>query len=221
MENFKVPGTIREAIYQYLKEAILSGDLKPDQRLQEKEISSRFKVSSTPVREAFLKLAAEGYLLINTRREVVVRTNTLADVRDLYEIVRILDLYAVKKYVHCFSEKEIRELKAMTESLARYHEKRNGHAYLQQNLKIRDKIWQACHNKVLYKMLVDLMEKISIYRMHSDFAPFSDPLVLEKSFSDHLNLLKGIENKDITLLEKVISSHWGEEFIDLSRIPST
>jgi DNA-binding GntR family transcriptional regulator len=199
----------------------LSGDLKPDQRLQEKEISSRFKVSSTPVREACLNLAAEGYLQINTRREVVVRANTLAEVRDLYEIVRILDLHAVKKYIHCFSEKEIRELKAMTERLAQFRKKRNSQAYLQQNLKIHDKIWQACHNKILYEMLVGLMEKISIYRMHSDFAPYSDPLVLEKSFSDHLNLLKGIENKDIALLEKVISSHWGEEFIDPSRLPST
>jgi len=49
---FGAPETISEAIYKYLKKAIIEGVLKPNQRIQEKEIAQLFGVSTTPAREA-------------------------------------------------------------------------------------------------------------------------------------------------------------------------
>jgi DNA-binding GntR family transcriptional regulator len=49
----ELPGTISQAIYEYLKKAIIRGEYGPGRRLQEKEFAAMFNVSSTPVREAF------------------------------------------------------------------------------------------------------------------------------------------------------------------------
>ncbi len=79
-KTLELPRTISETIYLHLKKAIVSGELRPGQRVQEKDIAALFKVSSTPVREAFFRLAAERYLAINARKEVLVQGASIEEV---------------------------------------------------------------------------------------------------------------------------------------------
>jgi DNA-binding GntR family transcriptional regulator len=209
----ELPATISQAIYDHLKKAIIRGELKPGQRIQEKEIAALFNVSSTPVREAFFRLAAEKFLMITARKEVLVQETSDAEVRELYEVVRALDGHAMKKVVGDLTEHELEKLRMMTSRLGEYYESGDHERYLEQNLKIHDRLWQACGNKYLYAALTQLMEKIAIYRKHSDFFPFADLEAMEKSYRDHLFIQKCLEGRDLDGLEKVIETHWGEEFI--------
>jgi DNA-binding GntR family transcriptional regulator len=212
MSAFKRPATISETIYQYLREAITNGKLKPGQRVQEKQFAGLFNVSSTPVREAFLKLAAEKYLVIDTHKEVRVRATTPEEVRELYEIVRVLDALALRNIIQTISDQDVAELKKMTERLGELYRENNTDDYLTLNLKIHDRIWRGCQNKSLYKTLVQLMEKISIYRRNAGFHAFANPAAFEKSYTDHCHIMDGLEKRDLPKLEKLISVHWGEEF---------
>jgi len=56
------------------------------------------------------------------------------------------------------------------------------------------------------------MEKIAIHRTSNEFSAFSASHALEKSYRDHLRLLKAIESRNIVELEKFAAAHWGEEF---------
>jgi len=208
--KIKLPSTISETIYQYLKKEIIEGRLKPKQRIIEREISKLFNVSSTPVREALYRLTAEKYLVFNARKEVFVQETTLTEVKELYEIVRILDKLALEKFFENLRDKDINELKAMTVKLGEYYKKNKINLYLKQNLRIHQKIWEKSKRKYLQETLAQIMEKISIFRKY--VSPFSEPLSIEKSYKDHLKLMKAIENRDIDSIQKIISSHWGEEF---------
>ncbi len=212
-KSIELPATISQAIYDHLKKAIVRGDLKPGQRVQEKEIAALFQVSSTPVREAFFRLAAEKFLVTTARREVLVQGTSDAQVRELYEVVRALDGHAMKKVVGDLTEHELEKLSLMTAKLGEYYEAGDHERYLEQNLKIHDRLWQACGNKYLYAALTQLMEKIAIYRKHCDFFPFSDLKAMEKSYKDHLFIQECLEGRNLNGLEKVIETHWGEEFI--------
>jgi len=210
--DFQVPATLSETIYQSLKKAVIDGDLKPGQRLQEKEIAALFSTSSTPVREAFFRLAAEKYLVISARKEVLVQDTTQEEVRELYEIVRVLDILALRKVLAALTDDDIRELRELTEELGRLHDAKDHQRYLEQNLRIHDRIWRVCGSSSLYETLSELMAKIAIYRRKTDFSPFSAPPALEKSYRDHLQIFRLIEARDIANLEKLIEAHWGEEF---------
>jgi DNA-binding GntR family transcriptional regulator len=209
----ELPATIGQAIYDHLKKAIIRGELKPGQRVQEKEVASLFHVSSTPVREAFFRLAAEKFLTITARKEVLVRGTSDAEVRELYEVVRALDGHAMKKVIGDLTDHDLEKLRLMMTKLGEYYGAEDHQRYLEQNLRIHDRLWQACGNKYLYAALQQLMEKIAIYRRHSDFVPFADPVAMKKSYRDHLLIQEALECRDLDGLEKVIETHWGEEFI--------
>ena len=176
---FQVPATLSENIYQALKKALIEGEIKPGQRLQEKEIAALFNTSSTPVREAFFRLAAEKYLVINARKEVLAQDTTLEQVRELYEIVRTLDILAARE--PCPDDRSRRPGDPGDDrALGRSYDADDHRSYLEQNLRIHDRIWRCCGSAALYETLRELMSKIGIYHRKTDFAPFADSPVPRK-----------------------------------------
>jgi DNA-binding GntR family transcriptional regulator len=79
--------SLREQVYDYLREALRRGDLKPGDPINLDEMCHELGVSRTPLREALLRLDWEGFVSVLPRRGVVVRPLTLAIVRYLYEII--------------------------------------------------------------------------------------------------------------------------------------
>jgi DNA-binding GntR family transcriptional regulator len=134
-------------------------------------------------------------------------------VRELYEVVRALDGHAMKKVIGDLTDHDLEKLRLMMTKLGEYYGAEDHQRYLEQNLRIHDRLWQACGNKYLYAALQQRMEKIAIYRRHSDFVPFADPVAMKKSYRDHLLIQEALECRDLDGLEKVIETHWGEEFI--------
>jgi DNA-binding GntR family transcriptional regulator len=212
-----LPKTISETIYEHLKSAIVRGDLKPGQRIQEKDVSSLFQVSATPVREAFFRLAAERFLAISARREVLVQGASMEEVWALYEVVGALDRHVLIKLAGAMTPARISELRKMTRKLGRFYADGDHQSYFDQNLKIHDWLWRSCENKALYETLSSLMEKIAIYRQHARFVPFADRKNLDKSYEEHVLILKAIENGDRDTLDAVIAVHWGKEFTGTCR----
>ena len=59
-----IPKTLSESVYNNLRIGIINNEFKAGQRIYEKEVAKSFGVSTTPVREAFLRLSAEGFITI-------------------------------------------------------------------------------------------------------------------------------------------------------------
>jgi DNA-binding GntR family transcriptional regulator len=64
--------SIQDAIYRDLRKNIINLGLEPGKNISEKEIALRYKVSRTPVREAFIHLAQEGLVRVIPQKETVV-----------------------------------------------------------------------------------------------------------------------------------------------------
>ncbi|WP_054312152.1 GntR family transcriptional regulator [Mesorhizobium sp. 1M-11] len=88
--------TLAEQAYQELRSRIVSGRLAGGQRLLPNELAADLGISPTPVKEACLRLEADGLLVNSARRGMVVRSLNQDDVEELYAARVLIEKGAVE-----------------------------------------------------------------------------------------------------------------------------
>jgi DNA-binding GntR family transcriptional regulator len=215
-KSYERPATLSESIYSHLKKAIIEGSLRPGQRLMEKEFAELFKASTTPVREAFRKLSAEKYIIINSRKDIRVASVDRKEITELFEVVRVLDVLATKKATATLSESDIGELRGMTSRLGDFYRQGRVYEYFIENMRIHDRLWRGCGNEYLYQCLASCADKyvfLSNHLFSLDKVSTERPSFFERSLQDHLDLMDALEKKDTLAVEKILLSHWGKGFL--------
>jgi DNA-binding GntR family transcriptional regulator len=105
----KRPETARQYVVGVLRAKILKGEHPAGARLRQEEVAAQLGVSTTPVREAFRDLLAEGLIGLDTHRGVVVRSLTLADVQELYELRIVLEPMLALRALRAMTPAHLRE----------------------------------------------------------------------------------------------------------------
>lgn len=101
---------LSDRVYEALKSAIVNGDLPPETRLVETDIATQMEVSPTPVREAFKKLSAEGFVTIIPWQGVRVRLIDDQDILETYQCREFLEALAVRLAADKVDEPTLRQL---------------------------------------------------------------------------------------------------------------
>lgn len=78
--------TTQANVMEYLRRAILSGELPPGTRLVQAELAELLQISVTPIREALWELHSQGLIDLDAFRGAVVHTPTLAELEDIFEV---------------------------------------------------------------------------------------------------------------------------------------
>ena len=86
--------TLREQLASALRQAVLSGKLKPGERLVESQLATMMQVSRGPVREAIFQLVEEGLLEQIPYRGTIVRTLDLKDLTEIYSFRILIETFA-------------------------------------------------------------------------------------------------------------------------------
>lgn len=87
---------LAERIFNALKQAIFSLELSPGEPLVERELSERFGVSKSPVRDALQRLAGEGLVTQTAYRGTVVRRIEAVEADEIYAMREVLEEWAVQ-----------------------------------------------------------------------------------------------------------------------------
>jgi DNA-binding GntR family transcriptional regulator len=106
-----------DAVYGWIKDAILSVEFKPGERLTQEMITERLQISRTPVREAFKRLEAEGLLTVKPYLGAVVVHLSLAKFLELYEIRELLETTAAFHAAENITEENIAELEKINSTM--------------------------------------------------------------------------------------------------------
>ena len=97
-------------IAEILRENIISGNLKPGQKINEYQLSQALNISRRPIREAFRTLVSEGLITLVPRKGVYVSKLSLKEVEEIYEIKSMMESFATRLAIPIVEEKEILEL---------------------------------------------------------------------------------------------------------------
>jgi DNA-binding GntR family transcriptional regulator len=82
---------LKDAVYDQILERIIDGTLPAGYVLREGELAARFGVSKTPLRDALVRLQADGLVSIPPYRSAVVVGYSRQDLREIYEVRELLE----------------------------------------------------------------------------------------------------------------------------------
>jgi DNA-binding GntR family transcriptional regulator len=102
-----------------IEEAIVSGELTPGSVLRQEQLSERFGVSRTPVREALRKLAALGLVSFEPNRGVRVRTLTHEDLREAFLVRAELEALITEEAARKITDEQLVELEECEKRFSR------------------------------------------------------------------------------------------------------
>ena len=94
-EKYQKPHSISDSITIFLREAILSGRMKPGQKINEMEIAGKLNVSRSPLREALRTVAREALVTISPYRGAIVAEISLRELKEIFEVREMIELFAV------------------------------------------------------------------------------------------------------------------------------
>jgi DNA-binding GntR family transcriptional regulator len=102
-----------------IEEAIVSGELTPGSVLRQEQLSERFGVSRTPVREALRRLAALGLVSFEPNRGVRVRTLSRDDLREAFLVRAELEALVTEEAARKMTPENLEELEECEKRFAR------------------------------------------------------------------------------------------------------
>lgn len=153
MTKIEPLGAIRERVLAGLRQEIISGTLRPGDRLVERELADRFGVSRVPVREAIRALVTEGFVHFETPRRALVRRLTRDDVRELFELREALEVYAAGLAAARATPEDLAETEKLLASAAAATEAGDAEAITDINSRLHDRIMAMAGNGLLTEAL--------------------------------------------------------------------
>ena len=199
--------TFKDNIYFYLKDAIIEQKIEPNRRLRERDIAKQFGISTTPVREAFLKLEGEGYLYIDAHRGVTVKPLSHSELIELYQVIKALDILAAGLASKNIDNRFLDELQKIFAKMKGLAEAQMIEEYLNLSVLFHNLIWNNAGNKKLYATLKELQNQVVRYR-EERLSFYSKPTILKKSISTNENVVQSFIIADRSKIEKAVRNHY-------------
>lgn len=186
-----------------LEEDILRGAIRPGQRLDERELSERYGVSRTPVREALQRLSASGLASARGRQGLQVSQFSVADLLDALSVVASMEALAASQAARRITQEQRAVLEAEHAACGAAIAAGDYDAFYDANIRFHDAIAAASHNRVLQDELRRLSVKTAPYRRAITFQPGRMP----QSQPEHAAVLAAILRNDATAAGERMAHH--------------
>ena len=155
---------LRDVVFNTIRKAILTGELKPGERLLEIHLANRLGVSRTPIREAIRKLELEGRVIMIPRRGAEVAQITEKSLREVLEVRRALDALCAELACDRITAEEEERLKQACDEFERATETKDATTIAAADVALHDIIVQATGNRRLIQLINNLSEQMYRYR---------------------------------------------------------
>jgi DNA-binding GntR family transcriptional regulator len=178
--------------------------LSPGQRLIESELMTELDVGRSTIREAFLKLEAEGFVELRHQRGAIVRRMTRRDMVELFQVrERLEGLAAARCAANVDRDDNRARLKEMRDLWKQQSVRRDSVEHMASNVELHRGIVMLADNQRLIRMLEPL--QVPGYRMQ--FLDLLDQQERDHSAEDHVAILDAILAGDAVKAERLMREH--------------
>ena len=194
---------LRDQAYAAMKNAIITAELKPNQRIGEEAMAARIGTSRTPVREALQKLEIEGLILKTRGGGFVVKGVVEEEIEDIIGLQCTLESYAGCLAMTRITEEELRDLDNLIELQEECVINLDAETFIRLDSEFHARIHRAAKNSRLYELAQSLQDTLDRYRA----IIFRSHASLHQSVKDHKQMIALMRIRNGRKIEKLISRH--------------
>lgn len=194
---------LRDVVFNTLRQAILTGELKPGERLMEIHLANRLGVSRTPIREAIRKLELEGLVTMIPRRGAEVARITEKSMKDVLEVRRTLDALSAELACERISKEEEELLAKACQDFEDAVKTKDAKVIAKADVALHDIIAAATGNQRLIQLINNLAEQMYRYR----FEYIKDASQHERIIKEHRIIYESIIKKDKEAASNMAKTH--------------
>jgi len=195
--------SIRERIYESIRDDITYSRFLPGERLTENRLVEQFGASRTPIREALRQLETEGMLTFERNRGITVTKLSAQQVDEIYNISAILVSYAVRLCVERISKSDLKYLRNIEKKTITAAEDGDWIEYQKQNRLFHNRLVNNCGNSNLIQVINTLQMRVYRYQYLAIRAFDNFDIFL----SQHRKILEACEAKDIEKASEYMKLH--------------
>ena len=183
---------LRDVVFNTLRKAILTGQLKPGERLMEVHLANQLGVSRTPIREAIRKLELEGLVIMIPRRGAEVARITEKSLRDVLEVRRALDALSVELACDRITQEDTNRLLEACAVFERAVREGDASVIASADVALHDIIVEATGNKRLQQLVNNLSEQMYRFR----FVYIKEESRHDNLIAEHREIYEAIVSRD-------------------------
>ncbi|MFO6495047.1 MULTISPECIES: GntR family transcriptional regulator [Bacillus] len=193
----------RDQVYDWLKEDIMKFRLTPGTHISEKEISERYEVSRTPVREAFLQLSREGLLEIYPQKGTRVSLIDLHLVEEARFMRENLEKAVAELACEDFPEQAVIELEHNLNMQQLSMKQKNYESLFDLDEAFHKTIFDGCQKSNIWSVIQQMnvpFRRIRFLRLAADFN-------WDTIYSQHAAILEAIKSKQPSEARRIAEEH--------------
>lgn len=196
-------GNTVEQMVRAISDMIVTGQMKPGEKLDEISLASRFEVSRTPVREALRELGAMGLVDREPNRSAAVTNVTGEYLSSMFEAMAELEGVCARLAARRMTGDERRMLESVHRLSTRLVHAGDEEGYSAHNMDFHTRIYRGAHNEHVYDLVIQTRARLAPFRR----AQFRLPGRLGKSYAEHEGIVNAILKGDAAAAEKAAYEH--------------
>lgn len=192
--------TLSEKVYNILVKSIIGGELPPGTKLQEKHIAKQLDVSATPVREAFKRMAGDGFIELVPYCGAVVKELDYREIEEAYTCRVALEKLALKEALSKMDDTLVEKLSRVNEEYKTSHDFIEFSGISQ---KFHAVIYQCADNSMLNRLLGVLDTVIARDRKISA----TNEVRKQEIYKEHMRIIQALRDRNLGQAEAAIEEH--------------
>lgn len=198
-----------------IREAIITGEYEPGEKLSEISLSEHYQISRTPIREALKQLEREGLVEIIPRVGSCVTKPTEKELEELFTLKEVLEGLAAGLLVEQGNTKAIEEVRNSVTQMEKAVQTLDHKLYVEANSTFHKVILEGADNSKLSFTLNLLLNQIGYSRYV--YLTIEAPQRIEKSLQEHQAILKALLEGNREEAEKAMRAHVRASGIELKK----
>jgi DNA-binding GntR family transcriptional regulator len=206
--------SLSQRIFKVIEKAILTGTIKPGERIIETDLAKKLGTSKSPIREALRKLEGEGIVQLLPRKGYIVKEIDRKSIDDFFDIMLIVEPATVRMSLRKKQDDVCKELDEFIAKMERQLKKRGFDSYLVLNdqfhayfYRLADNEWATKFSQMLRKR-ADMLRSLSLFTRNRFTPSIEEHRAIVEAYkkSDESSLLKAVENHLIRFKDNILKS---------------